>query len=40
MNMLIKRHGGNMDHFVKYIGLYGTIYVLIMSGVVYMITQI
>ena len=29
-----------MDHFVKYIGLYGTIYVLIMFGVVYMITQI
>ena len=29
-----------MDHFAKYITLYSTIYVLIMCGVVYMITQI
>ena len=35
-----KKHGGNMDHFAKYIAIYSTIYVLIMCGVVYMITQI
>ena len=29
-----------MDHFAKYITLYSTIYVLIMCGVVFMITQI
>lgn len=40
MNMLIKRLGGNVDHFTKYIALYGTLYVIIICFVVYMITQI
>ena len=29
-----------MDHFAKYITFYSIIYVLVMCGVVYMITQI